>query len=340
MRTYKKLNKNTKHLKTMKGGASGYASARPSSRPYRPSARPSDGQPGVQQTEIAYHSYVKGITVPSVVENGKPIHKFFSPSPYDCITSYSDHAPIVYEINPFVNIITWNVGNFGNEEYSGANMTYNHKFNLDRREEVDEYILRLMNIVSAMRELINVNKSANGKLPFLFCQELPQMEHGGPNADRTHQKMLIDIFTKLLQKNDLEILGNPIFECSLIYDRQKGTTLQYIPNLSHKSYQNRYSFFSTQNQETYYVNMHVAYKSNLEEEIKRCIDEIYHISPAVQRIFFLGDMNRSLLHQKFDGLQAKNFVIYTTPNNSSFALADNKGTKNEHNVDGVLQVLF
>jgi len=346
MRTYKKLNKNTKHLKTMKGGASGHASARPSrpsARPSRPSARPSDGQPGVQPKEIKYPPYATKITQPSVQNNGIPNETFLSSDQYDCITSYSDHAPIVYEINQYLKIITWNVGNFGNEQFGSVQKTtYNHKFTLSGTEQVDEYILRLMNIVSAMRELINDNDntSLNSKLPFLFCQELPQMEHGGPRADRSHQPMLIEIFTKLLAKNGLALLGNPNYECGLIYDISQDPPLIYYDDLTQYSRDKRYSYFSTQNQETYYVNMHVAYKYNLEEEINTCIDEIKRVSPAVKRIFFLGDMNRSLLHQKFDGLHAKNFVIYTTPNNSSFSLADNKGTKNEHNVDGVLQVLF
>ena len=340
MRTYTKLNK-TKHkkaVKTMKGGAS--ASASHQSRKSAASAR----QPGVQPTEIDYPPYHPRPPKPipsSVLRNGIHIDDFFSPSPYNCITSYSDHAPIVYEINPFVNIITWNVGNFGNEEYgNGQNITYNHKFNLQRREKVDEYILRLMNIVSAMSDLINNNKTQKGNPPFLFCQELPQMEHGGPNADRTHQPMLIEIFNKLLEKHKLKLIGFRDYECGLICDIYAPDILTYHDDLTQKSRDQRYSYFSTQNQETYYVNMHVAYKSNLEGEINTCIDEIKMVSPNLERIFFLGDLNRSLLHQQFDTLRSNNFVIYTTLGNQAYSLADNQGTKNDHNVDGVLQVLF
>ena len=343
MRTYTKLNK-TKHkkaVKTMKGGAS--ASASHQSRKSAASAE----QPGVQPTEIYYPPYIPRTPTPtpSVLRNGIHINDFYSSSPYNCITSYSDHAPIVYEINPFVKIITWNVGNFGNEEYgNGQNITYNHKFNLQRREEVDEYILRLMNIVSAMSDLINNNKTQKGNYPpFLFCQELPQMNHGGPKADKSHQPMLIEIFNKLLEKHKLKLIGFRDYECGLICDIDAPDILTYHDDLTQNSREQRYSYFSTSDQNTYYVNMHVAYNSDLEQDIIKCISKIISKSPGIKikRIFFLGDLNRSLLHQNFDKLKMQNnFVIYTTPGNTGYSLADNQGTQNEHNVDGVLQVLF
>ena len=345
--SFVELNK-TKHkkaVKTMKGGAS--ASASHQSRKSAASAV----QPGVQPTEIDYPPYHPRTPTPSVLRNGIHINDFYSSSPYNCITSYSDHAPIVYEINPFVKIITWNVGNFGNEEYgNGQNITYNHKFNLQRREKVDEYILRLMNIVSAMSVLINNNKTQKGNPsnpsnpsnpPFLFCQELPQMNHGGSKADKSHQPMLIEIFIKLLEKHKLKLIGFRDYECGLICDIDAPDILTYHDDLTQNSPDQRYSYFSTSDQNTYYVNMHVAYKSNLEQDIIACIIEIKRKSPHVARIFFLGDLNRSLLHQNFDNLKRQNnFVIYTTPGNDGYSLADNKGNKNEHNVDGVLQVLF
>ena len=93
--------------------------------------------------------------------------------------------------------------------------------------------------------------------------------------------------------------------------------------------------------------MHVAFKSNLETELINCITNIIkYISsnslPKLMLIFFIGDMNRSLLHQNFEELKLnkKSLEIYTTTNNISSSLKDNNGNLNDYNVDNVLKVEF
>ena len=143
--------------------------------------------------------------------------------------------PISYNINPFVNIITWNIANFGNEEFNYKGIiTYNHKFNLKRKENVDEYIIRLINIVSSMRNIIDTNKTDRGLNPYLFCQELPQLEHGAPTVDRTNQPLFIELFNKLLAQQGLGMLGNPNYECNLIYDIRAKLELTYVAELSNE----------------------------------------------------------------------------------------------------------
>ena len=81
---------------------------------------------------------------------------------------FSDHAPIVYNINKDI-IIIWNIGQWGCEKYSdGLNYIYNHKINMKRRENYYEYTARLENIINVLEALLKRYPTA------YFClQEVP-----------------------------------------------------------------------------------------------------------------------------------------------------------------------
>ena len=84
---------------------------------------------------------------------------------------YSDHAPILYTVDKH-EIIVWNIGQWGCEKYSDntGSTTYNHKYNMDRRETFGEYYKRLQNIISALNELVTKYPDA-----FFCLQEIPNM---------------------------------------------------------------------------------------------------------------------------------------------------------------------
>jgi len=123
------------------------------------------------------------------------------------VLAYSDHAPIVYDlshnpiINKYITIITWNVGQYGNQ-YHAATNTYNHKFNMQEVETLENYQIRLNNIVNAMVVMLNYQGQRQGdNHPFLFCQELPHLYRGNidPNQLNTY-------FTSALRSAGLGIL--------------------------------------------------------------------------------------------------------------------------------------
>lgn len=193
----------------MRGGAyasaapSGYASAAPSSRLTAPHAP-------VDECFTPRDPLLIPIGIPEV--------NYLSAQEYDARgTMYSDHAPIIYNLsnayapltNPFVSIITWNVGQFGDKKYENSKPdgtitnTYNHKFTMDRVETPDEYNARLQNLVRAMATMLSENiqgtrnpyyPTRGSNYPFLFCQELPTIE---PFHNR---------FIDLLSRNGLGLL--------------------------------------------------------------------------------------------------------------------------------------
>lgn len=193
--TPRKNKKLKKRLTKMRGGAfasapSRYSASAPSSRLTAPHARVlecfTQGDPNLILIGIP----------PRISPGIPPDILYLSNNAYDASrTMYSDHAPIIYNFsepspikNPYISIITWNVGQFGNEEHrnphTGA-ITYNHKFNMTRVETPDEYRQRLTNLVRAMATMLDNHNPGNQNpyyptrgtnYPFLFCQELPTQE--------------------------------------------------------------------------------------------------------------------------------------------------------------------
>lgn len=82
---------------------------------------------------------------------------------------YSDHAPILYTVDTH-QIIVWNIGQWGCLYYTEPEKTYNHKFNMNRRETFGEYIQRLKNIIDVLNTFVSTYPNA------IFClQEIPNM---------------------------------------------------------------------------------------------------------------------------------------------------------------------
>jgi hypothetical protein len=192
--TLRKNKKLKKRLTKMRGGA--FASApssrySQSSRSSAPSSRPTAPHARVQECFT--------LGDPNLILIGISDLNYLSASPsssYDPRrTMYSDHAPIIYNLrepspitNPYISIITWNVGQFGDEKHTNPHthaITYNHKFNMERVETAIEYNTRLENLVRAMATMLSENIPGNpnpyypqlvANYPFLFCQELPTIE--------------------------------------------------------------------------------------------------------------------------------------------------------------------
>ena len=62
---------------------------------------------------------------PLLIPIGVPDLNYLSEKQYGNTTMYSDHAPIIYNLskpspimNPYISIITWNVGQFGDGEHT------------------------------------------------------------------------------------------------------------------------------------------------------------------------------------------------------------------------------
>lgn len=143
-----------------------------------------------------------------VIQIGIPELSYLSRKPYGTEPSFSDHAPIIYNFanappplkNEYINIITWNVGQWGNY-YDITHNSYNHKFNMQRVETKDEYKRRLSNIIDAIENLLDNNRSSKGiNNPFLFCQELPFI------SSELNSKELRQELKRLLSKKSLELL--------------------------------------------------------------------------------------------------------------------------------------
>lgn len=179
--------------------------------------------PAPASVPIAIGSICYDRSDPSVVLNGTPIMEYLSVSQYTPgkPDMYSDHAPIIYDFstmpapltNPFIKIITWNVAQWGNYQ-DPTNGTYNHKFNLQGLESKQDYMVRLNNLVKAMNEILEGNKTGGKNYPFLFCQELP----AGNDSD---SKELRAEFERLLLANGLGIVTDTTLK--------KPTTKQQSP---------------------------------------------------------------------------------------------------------------
>ncbi len=153
---------------------------------------------------------------PHLVQIGNPDINYLSNAPYIGNTMYSDHAPIIYNFgtappplkNDYLNIITWNIGQWGNQRFESTpgSYTYNHKFNLSRTETEDEYKIRIRNIVAAMRQLLQNNKPRGNNDPFLFCQELPVIF--GKGKLEAKSKELRNMFKDLLSSEGLKLISD------------------------------------------------------------------------------------------------------------------------------------
>jgi len=252
--------------------------------------------------------------------------------------AFSDHAPIVYDLhdaplsvkNNRITIITWNVGQYGNILINKIpdSPTYNHKFNMRELETLENYKLRLTNIVSAMRRLLDYRQeraSRDKKYvigsndPFLFCQELPHLYGGGIDPDQ-----LNTYFIRELRHAGLGILrdSSQLNEFGLI--SKIGSTSQKFTVLNKNEYSNlkypdtsksfifsskinkewrRFEiyFYDFQDRTYYYVNVHAIYYDNYEYLLvflNKIIDVIHvyrqkKLKTTIKNvtIYFIGDYN-------------------------------------------------
>lgn len=129
--------------------------------------------------------------------------------------------------------------------------------------------------------------------------------------------------------------------------------------------QNKTSYFYKIYFETYlviFVNVHLQFNVNCDDYINGILGMILRWLntsgnsigkyESLLSIIFVGDFNRSLLYQDFTNVNttlgkfkdATNAIatmhLYTTPNDQSFAYADNAGNKNVKNVDYMMEVKF
>ena len=366
MTIYKKKNKKRNNLTLKNNNQSGGAAR--ASAPIRSSHRATHYGPPIQNPLNPLNLDIQGL----------PITKYLSVERYDSHTNYSDHSPILYEINPYIKIITWNVANFGNITIQHSDpKIFNHKFYLDRTETLNEYVYRLVNIIYALRNLINTHKTQKGHGPMIFCQELPQLYHGqitqgNASPEAKYQTTLINLFSNLLESNNLTLIGDSITECNVIVDSDDIHTttekLIFLPendiNPGSGNLAPRYNYFYKNAPKglVFYVNVHMKFSANFNTEINTCIDLIYKycsdpLSPKkLSLIYFIGDFNRSLVSQQivlnnlfnrstFNYLQdsiikGPGYKIYSTQEDASFSLGDNSGKKNATNVDYILQIIF
>jgi hypothetical protein len=148
----------------------------------------------------------------NLIQLGVPIEKYLSDKPYESGLMYSDHAPIIYNFanapepikNPCLSIITWNVCAWGNQLHidDKGKKSYNHKFNMQAKETIKDYKLRLVKLVEAMADLLDNNPPKGNNHPFLFCQELPFISLSNQQIDIE----LREYFEETLKKKSLELL--------------------------------------------------------------------------------------------------------------------------------------
>ena len=242
---------------------------------------------------------------PLVITIGSPVSKFLSQQPYDSTQlMYSDHAPIVYKFqyapppvkNDYINIITWNVGIWGNTHFSSSD-SYNHKFNMKARESIYDYKKRMNNLVGAFMELLTYrdNQPKEGhNLPFLFCQELPSINSFYFKGLETQQDIHIPLrqyFLTLLSSNGLDIvcdisgeyefglivkLGTPFLQRFFVLNKKDylGFTYsdkkQIFPRAKgHTDYKRFEIYYYTtdirgEKHTFYYVNIHAGFTINTE----------------------------------------------------------------------------
>jgi hypothetical protein len=373
-----RVNKTKKNYKMQKGGAARAPSnqnhSQPPPRPPKPShlrgsqlshssARPSaSSHQKMSERHVLYDNTETTLDTKKTIQkqlilkpkqysnilykNGEALKKYFTTEPYFTGRAHSDHAPVLYKINVYLNIITWNVAQYGNSYFPKGN-TYNHKFIIkggdwdgvsdgNAIEKLNDYRLRLLNLVISFRELLDNNISKT--FPFLFCQELPKNDKTNLDVEKNYH-----FFKYLLNLYNLEVLGDGISECGFIYDnKDKPLELE----LETQRYSIYYSIFN--GNVFYYVNIHLSYDANFNTSIKQIINNILQNNlknghGKIQSIYFVGDMNKSLAYQQYDligGDGVESIETFTTINDECFSFMDNEGKLNPHNVDYLLKVNF
>lgn len=275
----------------------------------------------------------------------------------------SDHAPVSYSIpdNSHIKLITWNVAQFGNEKYvtPDGKVTYNHKFlikdgNLettDGLETKEMYLLRLNALTFTFMDILNNIRTNNGKQSFLFCQELPYIPKTSKGSEQDKLiREIYDEFTKKLSLYGLGLNGSPYSECGLIYLLDdKSNHLTFIPELSDQRYSIYYSISKTVTSGKpniyVYVNMHLSFNADFNKIIMGNIKNIQDFSNKnkfnLAAIYFIGDLNKSLLYQRYNfGISLDKIETYTTPNDEGFSYKNNNGETNKYNVDYLMKVNF
>lgn len=282
---------------------------------------------------------------------------------------YSDHAPILYPINPYINIITWNVAQYGNI-YNKQYNTYNHKFNMSRLETEDQYKLRLQNIVNAIDNLVNSGVTNNGEDPFVFLQELPNAHGSFKYAKKDKQMEFKILFNNLLRKkqlinisfNDRPFTEDNNSEFGLIVRSSSHKKIEYLddftPTFKELLDSLKCEVYSTlfYGRSIVYVNLHMKYeddfKNSISLKLTRVTQGLYKfIKPTPSIIYFIGDFNNNIfednfvinkMNESFRGVHMpiKNIEKYTTPGNKGYSLHDNLGNENPENIDGIIKVEF
>ena len=249
---------------------------------------------------------------------------------------YSDHAPIFYNLNTptsipgykqneYVNIITWNVGQFGDTQDRNGDLVFNHKFHMERVELSNEYERRLGNLVSAMvimlqkpsTRVINPYYPTKGQnYPFLFCQELPTAEPYRSqfidlltvnelgllcDSDRANPNQFALILKQNMQKSQqFSVLNKSDYEKSMYPDGSlvfpnTDPSKKYPNGMRDKDFM-RFEIYYYESQITYYyVNVHVSGASQ---------------EPAVIVNFFNKIVDVIQLYRTTRGQTINNVTIY------------------------------
>ena len=298
---------------------------------------------------------------PLLVQIGIQKEKYLSAEKYDSTkTMYSDHAPIIYNLsnapppinNPYVSIITWNVGMRGeaflDKKTGKPNGLYGHKFNMKSEESIDNYEKRLENWVNAMAELLDSedNKPLKGNNhPFLFCQELPYINH-----TKSDSKDLCVLFKKLLSKKALVLLcetdkdKNQKYQFGLIV--KMGSNSQRFTVLNQSEYQDtiyddgspvfpntgsphpalgRFEIYYYEFclNTYYYVNIHAKYTEKpreIVEFLKKIVDtiQVYRKNKILGidgvTIYLIGDYNFNIASPKMNAFINTNpLLLFANP---------------------------
>ena len=272
---------------------------------------------------------------------------YFNPEPYENYQGevYSDHAPVLYSINKFLNIITWNMAKYSSASGSRSgsrSRSLEHKFNLQRPETPAEYINRLKKVARAISELRIMCVTSEGIPPIIFLQEMPE--------DHRHK----DIFYSELSTYGLKNISSDIpSECGLIVNNEN---TEFVPHLS-VYFQidqliNRCMVYRSIGKKNfagkyfYYVNLHLKYipDPNPLEKISEIIANAANHLLANERvniaaIYFVGDFNADIVGLELRlTTRIEDFQIYSLPR--SYSLSDNHGTHNPANVDSIIKIEF
>jgi len=284
---------------------------------------------------------------------GYPNEKYLSDKKYDSSkTMYSDHAPIIYNFanapapitNPYISIITWNVGMRGTKFESKDNQTgekrvsYTHKFYMKNEESIDNYKKRLKNLVDAMAELLNnYNPQRGNNHPFLFCQELPHLDDKKPKSNEL-SKELRELFKKLLSENTLGLLcdNTEKHELGLIVKLGSGSQRFFVLNKTdywNTAYSNGKLIFPHGPSDKewmrfeiyyyefcvntyYYVNIHALYTKKtaiIINFLNRIVDtiQVYRTNKGMSidnvTIYLIGDYNFNIASPEINNLIASNY---------------------------------